>query len=120
LSIALHTFLKQELDYFNRDLQQGRRMFANQCGSCHNRNMKDDMTAPALGGVRERWEKYPKEDLYNYIRNSMKMVMEGHPKAVELQDEWKTAMTSYPDLSDQELDILLDYVEWEYRRQNEY
>ncbi|MCB0633289.1 MAG: cytochrome c [Saprospiraceae bacterium] len=120
LRSALHVFLKGELEYFNRDLQKGKSMFVANCAACHNRNMKDDMTGPALGGVRSRWQDYPPEDLYNYIRNSQKMIAEGHPKAVEDWNRWKpTIMTSFPSLSDQELGQLLDYVEWQYRH-NEY
>ena len=41
----------------------GKDLFRNLCGSCHNKNMVQDMTGPALGGVQERWAEYPQEDL---------------------------------------------------------
>lgn len=43
--------------------EAGQAIFQNYCASCHNKNMKDDLTGPALGGVQERWAAYPREDL---------------------------------------------------------
>ena len=65
------------------DIAAGKTLFKNQCASCHNKNMKDKLTGPALGGVQERWAAYPKEDLYSWIRNSQAMINSGHPRAVE-------------------------------------
>ena len=47
----------------------GKDLFRNLCASCHNRNMVQDMTGPALGGVQERWADYPEEDLYAWIHS---------------------------------------------------
>jgi hypothetical protein len=46
------------------DIAAGKTLFKNQCASCHNKNMKDKLTGPALGGVQERWAAYPKEDFF--------------------------------------------------------
>ena len=35
------------------DLDKGKTLFKDNCASCHNKNMKDDMTGPALGGAKE-------------------------------------------------------------------
>lgn len=73
--------------------------------------MKDDMTASALGNVEKRWADYPKEDFYNYIRNSTLMVDQKHPKAVELFEAWNgLAMPFFPDLTDDDIDAILEYV----------
>ena len=77
--------------------------------------MKDNLTGPALGGVRERWAAYPEADLRAWIRNSQAMISEGHPMASELWTEWgPTVMTSFPALSDEEIDGLLLYIEAQY------
>ncbi|MDP4710067.1 MAG: cytochrome c class I, partial [Saprospiraceae bacterium] len=64
------------------DLDAGKTLFRNNCGQCHARDMKSNLTGPALGGVEGRWADYPKEDLYSWIRNSQGMINAGHPRAV--------------------------------------
>lgn len=92
-------------------MDEGKTLFRNYCATCHNRNMKDKLTGPALGGTEERWADYPREDLYRWIRQSQSMISEGHPRAVELWDEWKpTVMNNFLNLSDQEIDNILAYV----------
>ena len=97
------------------DVELGKTLFKNQCASCHNKNMKDRLTGPALGGVQERWADYPEEDLYGWIRNSQAMIADGHPKAVELWNEWKpTVMNAFPNLTDDEIASLLFYIDGVY------
>ena len=35
------------------DLAEGKELFRGKCATCHNKNMKQDLTGPALGGVEE-------------------------------------------------------------------
>lgn len=85
---------------------------ANNCASCHAGNMKDDLTGPALAGVTARWAVYPREDLYAWIRNSQVLVSAGHPRAMEVWTEnKKRIMTNYPNLTDEEIEGLLAYIE---------
>ena len=89
----------------------GKTLFLNQCASCHNKNMKDDLTGPALAGVEERWAAYPPEDLYSWIRNSQAMIAAGHPRAVELWAKYKpTVMNSFTTLTDDDIASLLLYI----------
>lgn len=88
----------------------GKQLFKNNCASCHNKDMKTPMTGPALGNTFENWSDYPKEDLYNWIRNSQKMISEGHPRATELWSEWKVEMAAFPNLSDKDIEAILKYV----------
>ena len=97
------------------DAAVGATLFKNQCASCHNRNMKDNLTGPALGGVEDRWADWPREDLYAWIRNSQGMISQGHPRAVAVWNEWKpTVMTNFPALTDLELESLLLYINNQY------
>ncbi len=90
----------------------GKDYFKNNCASCHNKNMKDNLTGPALGGTVERWASYPREDLYSWIRNSQAMIKKGHPKAVELWEKWKPAvMTNFPNATDEEIESVLMYID---------
>jgi mono/diheme cytochrome c family protein len=92
-------------------VEAGKTIFTNQCASCHNKNMKDDLTGPALGGLEERWSAYSREELYNWIRNSQVMIASGHPRAVELWNKWKpTVMNSFPAFSDEEIESIFLFI----------
>lgn len=60
-----------------------------------------------------RWKDYPKEDLYNFIRNSQKMIQEGHPKAVKVGKQWNGVMTAYLELSAKDIEKMLYFIEKE-------
>jgi len=97
------------------NIEEGKTLFRNYCATCHAKNMKDDLTGPALGAVEERWADYPQEDLYRWIRQSQAMIEEGHPRAVELWDEWgPTVMNNFLNLSDQEIANVLGYIDAVY------
>ncbi len=88
----------------------GKTTFKNYCASCHNKDMKSDMTGPALGNAEENWSDYPREDLYNWIRNSQAMIAAGHPRAVEVWNEYKSVMTAFPALTDEDIESVLLYI----------
>lgn len=95
----------------------GKTLFRNYCATCHSRDMKTAGTGPALGGTEERWADYPREDLYKWIRNSQAMISAGHPRAVELWNQWKpTVMTAWPNLTDDDVESILLYVNQEYTK----
>ncbi len=90
---------------------EGKTLFRTSCGVCHAKNMKDPLTGPALGGTEERWADYPREDLYSWIRNSQAQIVEGHPKAVELWNEWSpVVMQPFENLTDDQIESILLYV----------
>lgn len=120
LIVSLFAFLSLPSFAQEADIGAGETLFKNQCASCHNRNMKDDLTGPALGGVEERWADYPEEDLYAWIRNSQALIAEGHPRANEVWDEWKpTLMSNFLNLSDQDIENILAYIEYQYTKEPE-
>ncbi len=99
----------------NADAAIGATLFKNQCASCHNKNMKDNLTGPALGGVEGRWGEFPRQDLYAWIRGSQAMISQGHPRAKALWAEWQpNVMTNFPALTDAELESILLYINNQY------
>lgn len=93
------------------DVEAGKTLFRNLCASCHNKDMKSDLTGPALGGVEDRWAAFPQEDLYSWIRNSQALVKSGHPRAVEIYNQWKQVpMTAFTSLTDAEIANILGYI----------
>ncbi len=92
-------------------VEEGKSLFTANCAACHNKNMKDNLTGPALGGVEERWAAYPRADLYAWIRNSQSLVASGHPRAVELWNKWKpTLMNNFPGLTDDQIESVILYI----------
>ena len=92
-------------------VESGKALFRNYCATCHAKDMKTDLTGPALNGAEERWSEYPREDLYSWVRNSQAVIASGHPRAKELWDEWRpTVMTSWPNLTDEDIESIFLYV----------
>lgn len=96
-------------------IEEGKTLFTANCAACHNKNMKDNLTGPALGGTEERWSAFPQKDLYTWIRNSQSMIASGHPRATELWAKWKpTMMNNFPGLTDDQIASLLLYINDQY------
>ncbi len=93
------------------NVEEGKNLFMTNCASCHSRDMKTNLTGPALAGVEERWAAYPRQDLYKWIRASQALIAEGHPRAVELWAQWKpTLMNNFPGLTDDQIESILLYI----------
>ena len=91
----------------------GKELFKNYCASCHAKDMKSAGTGPALGGSQARWN--DDAALYSWIRNSQAMIASGHPRAVELWNQYKpNIMTAFPNLTDDDIASILLYVDEVY------
>jgi mono/diheme cytochrome c family protein len=87
--------------------QDGKALFSQNCASCHAVNKK--LTGPALAGVEDRWPE--KKNLYAWIKNSAAFLKTGDAYANNLYNEYnKTAMNSFPSLSDADIDAILAYI----------
>jgi len=95
-------------------ISEGKKLFKSNCATCHNKNMKDPLTGPALGGLTERWADFPTTDLFQWIRNSEVLIQQKHPRAIALWEEWdKKTMNAFPNLTDEDLTALIAYIERE-------
>lgn len=93
------------------NLDEGKALFKANCATCHNKNMKDKLTGPALGGTQERWEGR-EELLYQWIRNSQAVIATGDAYAVNLYKEYNNSvMTAFPNLTDQQIESILGYID---------
>ncbi|MDO8365169.1 MAG: c-type cytochrome [Saprospiraceae bacterium] len=91
--------------------EAGKELFVANCAACHNKNMKDDLTGPALAGTEERWSAFPRKDLYAWIRNSQALIATGHPRANEVWGKWKPAlMNNFTGLTDEQIESILLYI----------
>lgn len=97
------------VSFAQNDTAAGKELFKAKCAACHNRDMKSKLVGPGLAGVEGRWEK---KDLYDWIRDSKKMVDAGNKQAVKVFEEnSKIMMTAFPDLTDAEIGNIMAYVE---------
>ncbi len=90
----------------NGDVVAGKALFNANCAACHKLYKK--ATGPALFATGD---KYDREWLRNWIRDSQKMVRAGDPQAVALFEENnKSVMTSFPALTDADIDNIIAYT----------
>ncbi|MBL7711553.1 MAG: cytochrome c [Chitinophagaceae bacterium] len=84
-------------------------LFAAKCGMCH--DFKEDKIGPALAGVQQRWGN-DKAKLKSFVRNAQEYIASGDPYAVALYQKWnESAMPSFTGLSEEELDLLIEYLQ---------
>ena len=89
-------------------VQAGKKLFNANCAACHKLNKR--AVGPALRGVSE---KYDREWLYSWIKNSTAMVKSGDPQAVAVYEEYNgSVMTSFPQLSNSDIDNILAYTDY--------
>ena len=85
----------------------GKMLFQDNCASCH--SIIKDLTGPALAGVEDRIKN--KKLLYAWIRNSQAVLKTGNPYFKDLVKKYdNVTMTSFPNLSDDEIAAILDYI----------
>ena len=81
-------------------------MFKSNCAACHKLDKRG--VGPALRNIDE---KYDREWLYKWIKNSQGLIKSGDSKAVALFKEYNNSvMTSFPALSNKDIDNILAYT----------
>ncbi len=88
-------------------LAKGKALFMANCASCH--HPVKDATGPALAFLDKRREwKW----LVHHIHNSSEMVAQGDPLSVCIFNRFnKTQMTAFPQLTEEEIHRIFDYVD---------
>lgn len=85
----------------------GKKLFFAQCASCHMVNK--ELTGPALKGVESRWP--DKQKLYAFIKNSAAIIATDPYAKTLFQQYNQTAMPPHPDLTDEDIRSILDYID---------
>jgi cytochrome c2 len=89
------------------DAAAGKALFNANCAACHNLDKK--MTGPALRGVTGR---HAKDWFYKWVANSSALIKSGDADAVKVFNENnKSVMTAFPQLSKQDVDNILAYTD---------
>ena len=90
------------------DHVEGKKLYNTYCASCHKLNKR--AVGPKLRGVTE---KYDREWLYSWIKNSSAMIKAGDAQAVAVWEEYnKSVMTAFPQLSNLDIDNILAYTDY--------
>jgi mono/diheme cytochrome c family protein len=88
--------------------QDGKTLFQTNCASCHKPDVK--VLGPALKGVTERVP--DKKLLHAWIHNNQRVISSGNKYFNDLYTEYsKAPMNVFENLSDVEIDAILNYVE---------
>ena len=90
-------------------IEQGKVLFQQRCATCH--ALAQDMTGPKLEGVLARWNN-DSARIKAFIHNSSAAIGSGDALALEAARRGNGGtMPAFPDLSDAELNQLLDYFQ---------
>lgn len=88
------------------DAAAGKTLFNANCAACHKLYKKG--VGPALFGVGD---KYDKEWLYKWVRNSQEFIKSGDPQAIAIfEANNQSVMTAFPALSDTDIDNIIAYT----------
>ena len=91
---------------FADDVKSGEKLFKQNCTACHMMT-STRLVGPGLKGVAD---KYEKEWLIKWIRNSQDFIATGDARAISIYEEYnKVAMSSF-DFSDQQFSDLFAYL----------
>lgn len=91
----------------------GKELYRANCAACHSKDMRSAATGPALGGSQAKWG--DDAALYDWVRNSQAMIAKGHPRAVEVWNQYKpTVMTAFPNLTDDQIGSIFAYINGVY------
>lgn len=101
----------EPVDTLNQLRSDGKRIFFIKCASCH--SVLKDATGPALSGITERGPWKDSKKLYKYIREP-----KSFPKSKyvdSLRQVYGSNHMAFPDLTDNEIEAILRYINVEYR-----
>jgi cytochrome c2 len=91
------------------DPVKGKELFNSLCAACH--KPYERAVGPALHGVVAKYDG-DFEWLYSWIKNSQALIKSGDTRAVAIYEEYnQVAMNAFPQLSNQDIDNILAYVE---------
>ncbi|HET6993532.1 MAG TPA: cytochrome c [Chitinophagaceae bacterium] len=85
----------------------GKTLFLSKCASCH--NIFRDATGPPFLNMIENPQWSDRQQLYKWIRNPEEF-MKTNAYTRELKKTYGAMMMSFPDITDDEIDAIVEYV----------
>jgi len=105
------TILLISLSLLNfKAFSQGEALFKSKCATCHQTHKNG--TGPKLFQVRAKWAAGGAKDgsIYQWVKN-WQTAAASDPYAAEVSKWSPTAMSAFPDLKNEEIDAILDWVD---------
>lgn len=85
----------------------GQSLFRAKCASCH--ILFTRATGPDLIGFEDRGPWTDRKNLYEWIRNPSAFIHK-NKYAKDLQESFNTIMTAFPDITNEEIDAICEYI----------
>ncbi|MDE0986406.1 MAG: c-type cytochrome [Schleiferiaceae bacterium] len=106
LLVVVFMFSSSSVQAFEGDAKNGKKLFKQNCASCHKLDKK--LVGPALTGVTD---KYSEEWLLQWIRNNAELRASGDKDAIDIFEEYNgSIMSSFTMLSNQDIFDILTYT----------
>jgi mono/diheme cytochrome c family protein len=86
--------------------EDGEKLFKSYCASCHSAGA-NMLVGPGLAGV---YDKYEREWLYKWIKNSSALIATGDAQAVAVYEQYNKVMMPAQPVTDVQIDAILDYI----------
>lgn len=87
--------------------REGKTLFLQNCAACH--NIFKDGTGPSLSGFEDRGPWRERQKLYEWIKNPIAF-MKKNEYTRELKRKYGSVMTAFPDLSNKQIDAIVEYL----------
>lgn len=86
--------------------EDGEKLFKSYCASCHSPGA-NQLVGPGLAGV---YDKYEREWLYKWIKNSQALINSGDADAVAVYEQYNKVLMPAQPVNNEQIDAILDYV----------
>jgi len=105
--VVLSFFFAFGLSISNVNAQEdGEKLFKSYCASCHSPG-NNQLVGPGLAGV---YDKYEREWLYKWIKNSQALIESGDADAVAVYEQYNKVLMPAQPVNDAQIVAILDYV----------
>lgn len=86
--------------------ENGEKLFKSYCASCHSPG-SNQLVGPGLAGV---YDKYERDWLYAWIKNSQELINSGDAQAVAVYEQYNKVLMPAQPVNDEQIDAILDYI----------
>ena len=106
VSLFCLSFLLFQVDSFSQNTEKGKKLFKANCAACHSVGSRK-VVGPGLQGVGE---KYEREWLGKWIKNSGALIASGDADAKAIFEEYNKSIMPPQAVNDDEIDEILAYI----------